>query len=322
MSVSVCIPTFRRPKMLRECIESCFSNTIRPLEIVVSDDDADPAVQAMLEAMTPPEGIAIVYTANRLGKGQAANVNSAFQTASHSRLVLIHDDDFFLSGGIDHLSHAWTGARDEIDACYGFQAICDNDGTVDEEATSSNNHSYYRRDETIGAQDSPLWAALVAQFPNNGYMIRKSIALEVGYPMEAEVGRIPVDLHFGIRYAQASKRPFVLIPERTTAYRKSDASILRSRDSRLRPQQLDAQLGWVALASISPHSSEEWGALSLALDRAAPGAIASALYAGQLRRALQIARHKDVSWPRGMIDLAKAGTFLSSGVWDRLRRRA
>jgi glycosyltransferase involved in cell wall biosynthesis len=37
--ISVCITTYRRPELLQFCIRSVFDNRVRPIEIVVSDND-------------------------------------------------------------------------------------------------------------------------------------------------------------------------------------------------------------------------------------------------------------------------------------------
>ena len=40
-SISVCIPTYHRPKFLQEALYSVFAQTLQPIEIVIGDDSHD-----------------------------------------------------------------------------------------------------------------------------------------------------------------------------------------------------------------------------------------------------------------------------------------
>jgi hypothetical protein len=102
---------------------------------------------------------------------QSANVNALLTLASYERLMILHDDDMLTDGAVDRLASAWDAEDNEVDAVYGRQYISDADGTVDHERTASND-KYYYKDVAEGVQPSNLWAALVAQFPNDG-MVRR-----------------------------------------------------------------------------------------------------------------------------------------------------
>ena len=40
-SISICIPTYQRPKFIQEALYSVFKQTLQPLEIVIGDDSRD-----------------------------------------------------------------------------------------------------------------------------------------------------------------------------------------------------------------------------------------------------------------------------------------
>ncbi|MEM1303844.1 MAG: glycosyltransferase, partial [Planctomycetota bacterium] len=48
--ISVCIPTYRRPDLLREAVESVVRQEYRPLEIIVGDDSPTPAAENVVAA--------------------------------------------------------------------------------------------------------------------------------------------------------------------------------------------------------------------------------------------------------------------------------
>ncbi|MFP4360168.1 MAG: glycosyltransferase family 2 protein [Alphaproteobacteria bacterium] len=300
--VSVCIPTHRRPDLLVQCVRSAFRSACRPLEVVVSDDAPGAGAREALAAVVVPRGITLRYVENLSAPGQAGNVMNAFRAATMDHVVLMHDDDLFVEGGIDALVDAWNAQRDEVDAVYGFQYVADSYGAIVSNQTTRNNNSYFRNVTYLGLQSSNLWAALVAQFPNNGFLIRRTLALQAGYPDEGEVGRAPVDYHFGVRYAQLSTQPFLLIPEYVSVYRRSAESVARSPKSvrsMFSRRTRDGHLGWKALREIEPACSLDEDGLRLAKERAAPAAVEGYLAIGERREAVKILRRYARSLKRG-----------------------
>jgi GT2 family glycosyltransferase len=285
-SLSVCIPTYRRPDLLVHCLESVFTSTVRPLEVVVSDDAHEPALARRLEALPVPAGIEVRYSANPLERGEAGNTRNAYEQASHELVVLMHDDDYFLPGGLDALWRAWQAAGDAYDAVFGRQRVVNAGGVEQPWLTAQRNRKYHRLEP--GPVPSNLWSVLVQQFPMNGMLLRRSLALAAGVPAEREVGG-NTDVQFGIRYAAVATRPFLLVADEISAYRLSV-------DSKQRPGatlRLDGDLTYRALAALRPVGPLEGAAVELALARAAGSAVLAFAARGERREALAIfARHR------------------------------
>lgn len=280
--VTVCITTYKRPELLKFCIRSMFDNKTRPIEIVVSDNDFSEESAEAVRSLTPPEGIVVRHVANPGPSIPSENVINSFAQAGHERIVLMHDDDFMMPGGIDALAEAWDRFGDDaVDAVYGRQHIARADGSLDEAATRHSDAMFFKN-VGFGVQETNLWAALAQQFPCNGMMIRKSLALRIGYPRETDVGRDPNDLHFGVRYAQVSDRAFVLVDYFVSAYRLSELSLLRGHAEN---RVYDAHLGYAHLEALEPQTPREREARRIALARVAPMAIASYLKAGDHKAA-------------------------------------
>lgn len=282
MTVSVCIPAFKRYDVLQVAIHSVFANSIRPLEIVVSDDAHDPQLRALLADITCPDGVILVYTPNERGRGQASNILNAYHAARFERLVLMHDDDFFLDGGIDAMAAAWDAQEDQVDAVFGRLCLVDEHGRFLPKRTADHCRRYHR--DEPGYVPSNLWSALVQQFPPNGMMLRRSLALAVGVPSESEVGRIPIDTHFAINYALASSRPFLLIDADVSAYRLSQNSILRTR----RALPLDGHLSYTQLEKITPRSELESEALRRRKQATVGRAILGFIADGQVEKGYEL----------------------------------
>lgn len=321
MALSVCIPTYKRHDHLVACLESVFASTVRPLEIVVSDDAHEPDLAVLLASLTTPDGITLRYVTNQRGRRQAANVQNAFDHATHDLVVLMHDDDYFLPGGLDALWRAWQASADGVDAVFGRRRVVDADGCFRPDATARITRKYHLADP--GLVPSNLWSALMQQFPNNGMLLRRAVALEAGVPPETEVGH-HTDVHFGIRYARHATRPFLLIADEVSAYRESLVSVRRSGGV----LDLDGHLDYATLEAIEPQNTLERDALQHALDRSAHEAILAFAAHGDRHRVLKLFRRhwRRMRAPlrtRGKVAVVTVGMLV--GVrWspDRLRRRS
>lgn len=281
MTVTVCITTYKRPELLKVCISSVFDNRVRPIEIVVSDNYFSDESRQAVDSLKCPAGITIRHLPNPGSNLPSANVMNAFAEASNERVILLNDDDFMVPGGIDLLVEAWDAHDGEVDAVYGRQYIARDDGDIDMELTDGI-QKYCQRDRDFGIQPSSICSALQQQVPNNGMMLRRSLALATGYPSEAEVGRGPIDVLFAIRYAMNGTRPFLLIPGYTSACRFTSQSLSRSA------RVFDGHLTYEALEALSLATPGERRALARALARFSSSATAGYISAGRRWQASRI----------------------------------
>lgn len=87
--VSVVIPTYRRPEALARCLDSILGNSYQNVEIVVVDDAADDATQAIVRDRSRPNLILLVHEIRTL-TAQALNDGI---TASHGEILVLTGDD-------------------------------------------------------------------------------------------------------------------------------------------------------------------------------------------------------------------------------------
>ncbi|MCI0574186.1 MAG: hypothetical protein L0Y66_25935, partial [Myxococcaceae bacterium] len=196
---------------------------------------------------------------------------------------------------------------------YGRQQLMTAGGGVLE--SEALNRWHFRTAEHVGLQGSELWAALVAQFPNDGYMVRTEAARSTGYRSREEVGDA-CDYDFGLRLASRF-RGFWFLGEDTARYRLSETSVSRAGSNNA---PMSAYLLLEALCV--PEGLE--AVRDERLQQHAPAAISNALRAGDLglARRLYVSRHHPWSRrlsPRGLAQallLASPfalGTFLMRG---------
>ena len=178
--ISICIPSYQRPEHLVEAVESCFASIYRPLEILIGDDSRDDESEYAVSAILTPDGIEIRYRRNVERLGQPANVNSLFDDARGDRLILLHDDDRLMPGAVDVLASIWNKHEDLL-IVFGKQRVIDSNGRPLGQQTDSLNRGSFRTSDKAGLQESVVASALIAQVPNDGYLVLKDAARKVRY---------------------------------------------------------------------------------------------------------------------------------------------
>src|SRR5690349_13450286 len=88
--VSILIPTFERPHLLGEAIDSALAQTYPHVEVLVGDDSRDGRTEALVRGH--PAASRIDYEHNARPLGQAGNVNRLFDRARGDRVIVLHDD--------------------------------------------------------------------------------------------------------------------------------------------------------------------------------------------------------------------------------------
>jgi glycosyltransferase involved in cell wall biosynthesis len=275
MTASLCIPTYNRPALLRIAIDSALAQTEPPVEILVGDDSPGHETETLVAELGQNASLPIRYLREGAPLGQAANVERLFREATGERLILLHDDDLLLPSALATLEAAFRSDPSVI-AAYGKQLILSEMGAADEAGSERLNRDYRRTGAYAGIQPSALKAALLQQFPNDGYMVATAVARRVGYRIAGV--RDACDFAFAINLARAGGR-FVFVDSYTTGYRMTVESVSRSRGDRS---------AWEALRLVlaAPDIDKEDTEVKAWLARQLPYAINAAAREGDLRRAL------------------------------------
>jgi glycosyltransferase involved in cell wall biosynthesis len=223
--VSICIPTYERPKLLLEAVYSCLSQSFANIEIIISDDSPDDVSERLIAQIGQSDKIR--YYRNTSPLRQSSNVNQLFDLALGEYLILLHDDDLLLSNAIKSMLYCFQ-ENPGINACFGKQQIIDMQSRVLDRETEILNQDYYRTEVYSGLQTSTMKSALLSQFPNDGYLVKTEIARSIGYRDSPEVGDA-CDYDFGLRLAAQSEE-FYFLNQFTAAYRLTDVSILKGNN--------------------------------------------------------------------------------------------
>src|SRR5438045_2636963 len=93
--ISVVIPTYHRPDLLKRCLDAVLSQRIdaAAYEVMVVDDGHDDATQALVQTMAPPDGMpGLRYIRPADGRGPAVARNAGWR-AARGALIAFTDDD-------------------------------------------------------------------------------------------------------------------------------------------------------------------------------------------------------------------------------------
>ena len=222
--ITVCIPTHRRPSLLLSCLQTCFMQDYRPLEIDIGDNSPDDQTERLVRSIVPPAGATLRYWRNDPPLGSVGNVQKLFAEARGRRLMLMHDDDALLPGAVSALDVAFRSAPDVVLA-YGSPEVVDERGERVPGETERDNRNAMRTPEQAGLRRDLLTCAFWRQIPVNGFLVDAAAARRIGYRGRAEVG-LAVDTDFGIRLAQAYRGSgaFVFIDRAVSQYRLAPTS--------------------------------------------------------------------------------------------------
>jgi glycosyltransferase involved in cell wall biosynthesis len=254
--ISICIPAYNRPLMLSEALESCAIQDYTPLEIVVGDDSTNAESEAVVAKYRSMRDWIISYRRNVPSLGQNDNVNEIFDRATGDRLILLHDDDRLLPGAVTALASAWDG-RPNLQVAFGRQAIISGTGVRDEEQTLRLNQEFGRTGPSRILTDA-IVAALLQQFPNDAYMIRRQLATTVRYRRKAEIGN-HCDVDFGLRVcADLTNDAVYYVDQLVAEYRRHNQSISDSADNRRPPNPAAGRNLFATIRSLRLNREQEY----------------------------------------------------------------
>lgn len=286
-TISVCIPTCDRPELLQEAIRSCTSQARLPDEIVIGDDSSSDRTEQLIEGLREKSPVPLMYRRNAPRLGQNANINSLFDRAQGSHLVLLHDDDLLTPNGLEDLHACWN-LHPDLTAAMGKQYVISARGELDLAASEALNRKYRRTAETAGLQTEPWNVGMSQQMPNDGYMVLAEAARVIRWRSKEEVG-YGGEFDFGLRLGLAYEKFFIL-DKYTSMYRLTEGPSISSSskdDAALRSYQITKGMEL-------PPFMEAGRAAKLA--RSAPHAMMQALRHGKKKEAWEIYRSPSHPW--------------------------
>jgi glycosyltransferase involved in cell wall biosynthesis len=223
-TLSVCIPCYNRPAFALEAALSSLNQSLQPIELLIGDDSPDDSTERAL-ANLPKGNVVIRYWRHNKPLGQARNVQFLFEQARGDLISLMHDDDRYRPDTISSLVTPFRLYPD-LAASFGKQVLIDEQGHEEIKYRDEFNGSFDRSANTTGLVPDSYQAAAIGMFPNNGYVVRRSLAQSIDYFDNNRASKA-CDYHFGLRLG-ALRQPFFFVNSETTDYRLTSISSARS----------------------------------------------------------------------------------------------
>jgi len=135
-TVSVIIPTYNRPELLRRAVESVLQQTFRDLEVIIVDEGSCEETY-LSNAKTSHLDNRVRYVYKKENRGPAAARNDGIRMASGRYVAFLDDDDVWLSEKLEKQVQFMSSYED-------LEAVCCDFGFID------TNGKILNRDNGIG----------------------------------------------------------------------------------------------------------------------------------------------------------------------------
>ncbi len=146
-TVSIVIPTYKRPSMITRAINSVLSQNYSAIEIIVVDDNDPDSIERKEteEAMLAyADKHSVVYLRHPSNKGGSAARNTGWQIASGEYITFLDDDDEISPKKIELQVACLESKDEEWGACYTSYHILMPNGTIQRSATTQEGDVYIR----------------------------------------------------------------------------------------------------------------------------------------------------------------------------------
>src|SRR5690242_21670698 len=91
--ISICIPTYNRPELLRTLLDSIQKQTFKNFEIIVNDNSPHDEVETLINSYK--DVLPVCYVRNQPPVTAGKNCIKIMQRANGQWVKIMHDDDWF-----------------------------------------------------------------------------------------------------------------------------------------------------------------------------------------------------------------------------------
>ncbi len=128
--VSVVLPTYDRPKLLRSALESVVGQTYDPIEVVVVDDGSEIPATDVVADITHPPTMDLTVCRHHTNRGANAARNTGIAKAAGTYVAFLDDDDYWHPTKIERQVARLEAASDAVGVAFTGQRYVNADGKV------------------------------------------------------------------------------------------------------------------------------------------------------------------------------------------------
>lgn len=127
--VSICIPAYKRPELMRVCLESICEQTFGNYEVVITDDSPDNKVEEIVNEFRHKIK-SLKYYKNKEVIGSPKNWNECIKMATGDYIKMIHCDDSLSNELSLHKYVKLLDENPDADFAFSSSKMCDKNGKV------------------------------------------------------------------------------------------------------------------------------------------------------------------------------------------------
>ena len=110
-SISVVVPTYKRPALLGRAVRSILDQSLQDFEVIVVDDASGDGTEEAVAAFSDPR---IRYVRHEENRGLAAARNSGIKAARAPLVAFLDDDDDYLPSYLEAMARRLVAASDDV----------------------------------------------------------------------------------------------------------------------------------------------------------------------------------------------------------------
>ena len=221
--VSICIPTYERPHVLLKALDSCFGQTYKNIEIVITDNSETNETLKLVQALNNK---VIKYSKNTKNIGPIQNLKLAIDSAVGKYVKVLMDDDILFPTAVQEMVDRFEVMPQVGVVMAPMQIIDDSDRRINYRAYLLRKFSLiykYQRKSGIISGKKILHEFLTSQYPccvPSGIMYRKE-CFDILGSIDVNM-KFAVDVDICARFATAYD--FYYINKPLSAWRYSELS--------------------------------------------------------------------------------------------------
>ncbi len=123
--VSVIIPTYNRPELLKKAIQSVLSQTFQDFEIIIVDDGLEKRADDVIKKINDAK---ITYIQHKKSKGGSAARNTGIKNAEGKYVAFLDDDDQWLPKKLEIQMSKFENTQQDVGFC--FSAVTNDFGGI------------------------------------------------------------------------------------------------------------------------------------------------------------------------------------------------
>ena len=214
--VTVAIPTYNRPRFLKEAVASALAQTYRNLEVIIGDNAASEGVAIWSDAVAR-EDSRLQYQNYGRNLGMAGNWNALARAAAGDFFILLADDDRLLPNFVATLLEA--ARRFDAQLAFSNHFVIDDTGTRLEEESYRFTRQYHRDSLQVGTIPDPAVSVWRGSVPITACLLQTAKVQQLQFREDLNTPEI----EFFARLANEDVR-FAFVPEYLSEYRLHSGS--------------------------------------------------------------------------------------------------